>query len=121
MKAGADSTDMSSDPCSVKNHGFVGSHHVFFQFGLEAFPRLDSTDIELVLEADQEGGSIGDRVRRGRLLVVVTLLGMQGHGCEKQSQTPEPARTKPSHSMTSAGTVSWLDVSRSEIAASRCL
>ena len=116
MKPTTHSTYMSPDPCAVENLGFIGSHHVFFQLCLEAFPRLDSADIKLVLEADQERSSVGDGVvRRGWLLVVV--LGMKRHGRENQRQTPEPARTKRTHSMTSAGTVSWLDVSGREIAA----
>jgi hypothetical protein len=80
MKAIAHGADMPPDPAAVQNHGFIWTYHVFFQFGFEALSRLDAADIELVLEADQKSGSVGDGVgRSGRFLVVVPVLRVERH------------------------------------------
>jgi hypothetical protein len=84
MKPVAHGAYMPPDPAAVENHGFIGSHHIFFQFGLEALPWLDSADIEVVLQADEKRSSVGDGVARNRRLLVVisiVVLGVQLHCC----------------------------------------
>ena len=74
MKAVAHGAHVPPDPAAVKNHGFIRSHHVFFQFGFETLAGPNAADVELVIEADEKRGSVGDGVGRSRRLLIVILI-----------------------------------------------
>ncbi len=105
MKSVTHRAHMSPDLAAMENHAFIRRHHVFFQFGFKALPRLDLVDIELLRESDQKCGSVGDGVRGEIPLLILVLIFIQilvlslgVEGMVAKARTKHPAGTNGAQS-----------------------